>query len=253
MKTVNTVSYVLVAIILIGSLLLDAKTSVLVAEALCSGAYFIALAIFSSIAQKKCLERAKEILENDCNPIEICEITSAIYKENSKSSANIINYCYALFVFDEGSYENVGVALEQIKSTHMAITSKYEEALFYSLLCSINLHFGELATAEESYKRGYEAYNGITKEGQSKEIQFLLLINIVNLLIVKGDIDRARSELYSIDESTRRGRVEKLFLQAKIDLVEGKKDEAREKLQRVVSLGGGLAITKEADELLENE
>jgi flagellar motor switch protein FliG len=67
------------------------------------------------------------------------------------------------------------------------------------------------------------------------------------------DLERAKAELYSIDESTRRGRVEKLFLQAKIDLVEGKNDEAREKLQKVVSLGGGLAITKEADELLENE
>lgn len=250
-KTVNTVSYIGVAIVLVASIIFDAPTTVLVTEAGICLAYLIALGIFSSVAQKKTLNKAQEILENNCDPIELCEITSSLYKDNSKSSTNIINYCYALSVFNLESYENIGLALEQIKNSHMAITSKKTEALFYSLVCSINLYFGELEKAEEGYRKAYEAFVGITNEYEADKIRNMLLVNIVNLLLIKGDNGRAKAELYNIDESTQKGQVEKLLLQAKLDIVEEREEDAISKLKEVIAKGNKLAIVSEAEQMLE--
>lgn len=242
-------SYILVAIALVVAILNNFYTT-LVAIA-CAG-FLLLLTVISVIAQNKAIKGAKEILESRCDPQEYLEVCGSLYKTNSKLPLRIINYCNALTLSSLSNYKIVRKALEQIEKSHTAITSKYVEALFYVSLCDISIHFDEFRNAEIYYKKAYTAYEGIKNEEQINEIKDMLLICLVELLINKGDFERAQRENNNIEEKSKRKKLQKLYLSAKIDLAQGNEEKARASLEVVASNANKLSLVEKAEILLGN-
>lgn len=246
-KIVTYGSYVLVAIILIVAILNDFHTT-LVALA-CAG-FLVLLTALLVVAQNKTIKIAKQKLDEKCDPQEYVEICGALYRGNSKLPLRIINYCNALTLSSLSNYKIVRDALEQIEKSHTAITSKYTESLFYLGLCDVSIHFGEQRNAEIYYKKAFSAYEGIKNEEQIEEIKDMLLICLTELLILKGDIERAERECSSIEEKNKRKRLERLYLSAKIDIAQSKEEQAKIKLEAVVKNANKLSLAEKAEILL---
>ncbi len=242
-------SYFLVAGALMLAILNDFHTRLV--ALICAGLLGVIAGVLY-LAQVKATKIAKQTLENRCDPEEYLNITGALYKANSKLPLRVVNYCNALTLSSLSNYELVRKALEQIEKSHTAITSKYAEALFYVSLCDVSIHFDEYRNAEIYYKNAFTAYEGIKKEEQKEEIKDMLLILLVELLINKGDIERAEREKNSIEEKSKRKKLQKLYLSAKIDIVNGNEERARASLEVVASNANKLSLVEKAEILLGN-
>ena len=243
-------SYVFVAIALILAILNDFYTTFV---AVFCAAFLLLLTIILNIVQNKALKNAKEILDNRCDPSEYLEVAGGLYKSNTKLPARIVNYCNALLYSDLSNFKIVRDALEQIERSHTAITSKYVEAQFYVTLCDVMIFYKEYHNAEIYYKRAYQAYEGISKEEQIDEIRDRLLIALVQILVYKGDLDRAQRECESIEDKSKRLKLEKLYLNAIISLAKGENENARAYLETVSNSANKLSLSDKADQLLNQD
>ncbi len=241
-------SYVLVAVALVIAILNNFHTT-LVAFA-CAG-FLILITVLLAVAQNKAIRDARKKLDEKCDPQEYQEVCGALYRGNSKLPLRIINYCNALVLSSLSNYKIVRDALEQIEKSHTAITSKYTEALFYASLCDVSIHFEEQRNAEIYYKKAFSAYEGIKNEEQTEEIKNTLLICLVELLIKKGDLERAERECNNIEDKNKRKKLEKLYLNAKIDLVNGKSEQAKAKLEAVIGSANKLSLVEKSELLLD--
>lgn len=214
------------------------------------GALLILLAIFSNFAQKRALKKANQIYENECDSSKLMEIAGAIYKSNSKRANFIINYSTALLNTSLEHYKMVKDALYQMKTTNIPITSPYMEACFCLNLCKIYLNEGDCDSAEECYRKAYTSYEKISNEEQVKYIKNELLICLTELYILIGSIDSAKRELESIDNDTKRRKLEAIYLEARIDLLDEKNEIAYEKLSLVTNEASQITLGQKAKKLL---
>ena len=134
--------------------------------------------------------------------------------------------------------------------SHTAITSRYAEALFYVVLCDVYTHFKEYANAEVCYKKAYTAFQGITSKEQTEEIKDLMLVCLVELLVYKGDIERAEVEYNNIEEKNKKQKLEKLYLSALIDRAKGEEALATASLELVAKKANKLSLVEKAEILL---
>lgn len=217
------------------------------------GAVLILLAIISNFARKKALKEANDLYESKCNSSESMEIAGSIYRSNPKRTAFAIDYSTVLLNSSLEHYQMVKDALNQMKSSHVPIPSPYMEACFNLGLCRVYLNESNSVLAEDHYRKAYIAYERITNEKETKQIKNQLLICLTELYILKEDIPSAKRELESIDTDTKRRKLEAVYLEARIDLAEGKEAEAKEKLLIVSSQASQIALGQRADKLINIE
>lgn len=246
-KLITYGSYILVAIALIIAIMNNFYTTQV---ALVCGVFLIVFTVLMLIIQNNAINKAKQALNERCDPEEYLEVTGALYKANPKLPLRIVCYCQALSLSDLKNYKIVRQALEQILKSYTAITSKYVEALFYVVLCDVYIYLEEYSNAEICYKRSYSAYEGIKSAEQTEEIKDLLLVCLVELLVHKGDIERAEMEYNNIEEKNKKQKLEKLYLSALIEKAKGNEETATASLEIVASKANKLSLVEKAEIML---
>ena len=250
MKVLTCILYVIVAAVLVVAILNNFATTPI---ALSCALVLILFAVLSSVAQNKVLSDARARMNEKCDPEEYTNLSGALYKANVKSPQRTIDYCRALVNSNLKNYDSVKAALEQMQKLHVPITSKYVQSLFYVGLCDTYIFFEKFSLAENSYRKAMEAYQGIKSESQVEEIKDMLLICLVEILISKGDLERAEQEYNNIEEKNRKQKLDKLYLSAKLDMAKGDTENAKVKLELITEKANKLALVEKAECLLNGE